>query len=82
MVISNGPNQNSIPNQNNIQNQNGGSPQNVMPNQGRTPPQEAVNACNGKSNGDYCSFTSPYGDMISGTCQIPPASSTLACIPH
>ena len=68
MVISNGqggPNQNGP-------NQNG-------PNQGN-PPQEAINACSGKSTGDFCSFTSPRGDFISGTCQIPPGNS-LACVP-
>ena len=52
------------------------------PNQGRTPPQEAINACTGKSSGDSCSFTSPFGDMISGTCQMPPSASSLACVPH
>ncbi|HJU13232.1 MAG TPA: YHYH protein [Candidatus Nitrosotalea sp.] len=68
----NGPNQNG-PNQNGP-NQNG-------PNQPRSPPQVAINACSGKSSGSYCSFTSPRGDTISGTCQVPPTGS-LACIPH
>jgi hypothetical protein len=71
MVIGNGqggPNQGVGPNQ-------GG------PNPGGAPPQEALSACSGKSSGDLCSFTSPHGDVISGTCQIPPASS-LACVPN
>ena len=51
------------------------------PNQPGSPPQEAINACNGKSSGSVCSFTSPRGDVISGTCRIPPSSS-LACVPH
>ena len=50
------------------------------PNQG-TPPQEAINACSEKSTGDSCSFTSLHGDIISGTCQMPPGNS-LACVPH
>ncbi|HYL65901.1 MAG TPA: YHYH protein [Nitrosopumilaceae archaeon] len=79
MVISNGQTgQNSqgsqgLPNQN-VPNQNG-------PTQGHTPPQEAITACSGKSSGDLCSFTSPHGDMISGTCQTPPGN-LLACIPR
>jgi hypothetical protein len=71
----NGPNQNG-PNQNGP-NQNG--PNQNGPNQGN-PPQEAINACSGKSTGDFCSFISPHGDVISGTCQIPPGNS-LACVP-
>lgn len=51
------------------------------PNQINTPPQEALNACKSKSSGDLCSFTSPHGDVISGTCKIPPRSS-LACVPN
>jgi|SRR5579883_1705657 len=47
----------------------------------RTPPQEAIDACNNKTIGNQCSFTSPHGDQISGTCQIPP-NNQLACIPH
>ena len=50
-------------------------------NQPGSPPQEAVNACNGKSSGSLCSFTSPRGDVISGTCRIPPSRS-LACVPN
>jgi hypothetical protein len=69
MVISNGQG-----------GQNGQSSQG-LPNQGGTPPQEAISACSGKSSGASCSFTSPHGDAISGTCQIPPSSS-LACIPN
>jgi hypothetical protein len=48
---------------------------------GRTPPQEAVNACSGKTTGSSCSFKSPQGDTISGVCDTPPGSS-LACVPR
>lgn len=77
MVISgqnqNTPNQNTS-NQGTIQDgQNQNNP--------RTPPQEAIDACNNKSIGNQCSFTSPHGDQISGTCQIPP-NNQLACVPH
>jgi len=56
-------------------------PNQHRPNQFGNPPQEAVNACNGKSSGSLCSFTSPRGDVISGTCRIPPSSS-LVCVPN
>jgi hypothetical protein len=45
------------------------------------PPQEAIAACAGKSPSSSCSFVSPMGDTISGSCGIPPHSS-LACIPQ
>jgi len=45
------------------------------------PPQEAVNACSGKSAGDRCSFITPFGDAVSGACDTPPQSS-LACVPR
>ena len=43
------------------------------------PPQEAITACSGKSQGVSCTFTTPRG-MITGTCQTPPNGS-LACVP-
>jgi hypothetical protein len=33
------------------------------------PPQEAIDACNGKSSGDKVSFETPHGDTILGVCQ-------------
>lgn len=62
----NGPTQN-MPSQN-------------MPGQIRAPPQEAINACASKPSGEYCSFVSPRGDTITGTCQMPHAGP-LACVP-
>ena len=69
MVIGNG--QGGI--SQNVPNQNG-------PNLG-SPPQEALNACSGKSEGNSCSFVSPRGAGISGTCQMTPSSS-FACVPR
>ncbi len=43
------------------------------------PPQEAINACSGKSNGNSCSFEAPFG-TISGTCLSP--AGELACVPQ
>lgn len=44
--------------------------------QGGVPPQEAIDACVGLSEGASCSF----GNMT-GTCLMPPGSSQLACVP-
>lgn len=57
-----------------------GGPNQNGPNQ-NGPPQEAINACNEKSEGNSCSFVSPRGDTISGICQMTPSSS-IACVPH
>ena len=43
------------------------------------PPDEAVQACEGKSVGDDCSFTSPNGE-VTGTCQM--IGDVLACVPE
>lgn len=48
---------------------------------GGTPPQEAITACKDTLKGGSCSFVSPRGDRISGTCDSPPGSSALACVP-
>jgi hypothetical protein len=45
-------------------------------NQGQQPPQEAITACVGLSQGASCSV----GNM-SGTCMTPPNTSQLACVP-
>lgn len=34
------------------------------------PPQEAVTACEGKSEGDKVSFETPHGDTVEGTCKL------------
>lgn len=45
------------------------------------PPTVALSACFRQSDGSPCSFTSPRGDTIAGTCRIPPMQSVLACVP-
>ncbi len=44
------------------------------------PPAEALSACSGLSRDAACSFASPRGDTISGTCQSP--AGELACVPQ
>ncbi|MBL8061615.1 MAG: hypothetical protein JNK32_01230 [Anaerolineales bacterium] len=45
------------------------------------PPQAAINACASLQANSSCSFTGRNGNPQSGTCQIPPGSSQLACVP-
>ena len=52
-----------------------GEPQQGM----RRPPQEALDACNGSSDGAHCEFVSPRGDNISGTCRA--RGNNVACVP-
>ncbi len=47
-----------------------------------SPPTVALSACFRQHDGSPCSFTSPRGDMISGTCRTPPMQSVLACVPE
>ncbi len=56
--------------------QQGGQNQGGQTGQGQQPPQEAINACAGLSQGASCSV----GNMT-GTCMIPPNTSQLACVP-
>ena len=44
------------------------------------PPAEALDACSGSSPGASCSFVSPRGDTLYGTCQSP--ADDLACVPQ
>lgn len=39
------------------------------PESGRKPPQEAIDACKGKSAGDTVSITTPRGDTLSAVCR-------------
>jgi len=48
--------------------------------QGGQPPQEAIDACTGLTQGTACSINTPNG-VVSGTCGTPPNSSQLACMP-
>lgn len=47
----------------------------------RGPPQESVDACTGKAANAACSFTTPHGEDVSGTCFAPPNGQGLACRP-
>jgi hypothetical protein len=46
-----------------------------------TPPPQAIFACTNKTTGSSCIFGSPQGN-ISGSCQRPPNSTQLACVPR
>jgi len=49
----------------------------------RGPPPEAIEACEGKSANDPCSFTGRRDDdTIEGTCFAPPDIDQLACAPE
>ncbi len=50
-----------------------------QPPDGRTPPQEAIDACNGKSEQESCEFTSPKG-AETGVCEM--VQDRLACSPQ
>jgi hypothetical protein len=45
------------------------------------PPPEALAACKSASSGQQCSFTSPRGDQVSGTCLSREEGKPLACRP-
>jgi len=60
------------------------SAQNQRPTQGekRTPPQEAISACENKSEGASCSMTTPRDHTIEGTCTNTPDGKYFACKPN
>lgn len=47
---------------------------------GQQPPQAAIDACVGLTQGTACSINTPNG-TVTGTCGTPPNSSQLACMP-
>lgn len=51
----------------------------------RPPPPEAIAACQGKANGEACSFTGRENRALAGTCFVPPQGNgenhPLACRP-
>lgn len=47
----------------------------------RSPPQEIIDACSDKAEGDVCSFVTPKGDTVEGTCDQLREIDTLACRP-
>lgn len=44
------------------------------------PPQEAIDACIGKTEGESVSFTTPRGNTVNGTCQL--KEDTLVAVPE
>ncbi len=44
------------------------------------PPPEAIEACDGKAEGDDCEFETSQGDTITGTCKM--IEDVLACAPE
>lgn len=47
----------------------------------RTPPPEAIEACQGQEDGTECLMTTPRGDTLTGTCQNTPDNKYFACKP-
>ncbi|MEW6433945.1 MAG: hypothetical protein AB1730_20790 [Myxococcota bacterium] len=45
------------------------------------PPQESIDACQGKAANAACSFVAPHGGTMTGTCFAPPNGKGLACRP-
>ncbi len=46
---------------------------------GHKPPQEAIKACEGKTEGDVASFVAPHGEQVEGSCR--KMGDTLALVP-
>jgi len=47
----------------------------------RGPPPQAIQACEGKSANDSCSFTGRNDETLTGICSAPPGVAVLACTP-
>jgi hypothetical protein len=45
----------------------------------RAPSQASIDACSGKSEGDGCSFTTPHGKNVSGSCSKAKDGQTMFC---
>lgn len=56
--------------------------QNLAQGQTQGPPPAALTACEGQTQGASCSFTTPNGNTINGSCITPPNISELACAPQ
>lgn len=59
-----------------------GNPPAGQPRLPQGPPPAALEACQGKTQGASCSFTSPNGNTINGSCITPPNQTSLACAPQ
>lgn len=49
--------------------------------EGKRPPREAMQACEGQSSGDACSFDLRDGTAVKGTCRTPDEKVPAACVP-
>lgn len=54
-------------------------PEGGMPAEGQAPPEEAITACSGMTEGASCSFSGMNGETVSGTCQT--IENQLSCVP-
>lgn len=53
------------------------------PRPGHKPPQEAIDACSGKNDGDACSFTGRRDNNVEGFCRRGPSQEhELVCVPR
>jgi len=50
--------------------------------QKRTPPKEAITACQDKDTGTTCSMQTPRGDTLEGTCKYTPDEKYFVCMPE
>jgi hypothetical protein len=67
------------PNQDGQQSQNGRQGNGQQ--NGRKPPQAAIDACVNLAENSSCSFVGRNQNTVSGECATPPNSSQLACKP-
>lgn len=64
------------------QNDNRGGNGNGNGNDRHNPPQAAINACASLQVDSACSFNGRNNKTVNGTCQIPPTTSQLTCVPQ
>jgi hypothetical protein len=48
----------------------------------REPPAQAIEICQGLSDGSSCQMRSPHGDTVQGTCSTTPDGKYFACKPE
>ena len=48
----------------------------------REPPKEAISICEDQDEGSSCTFSSPRGDSLSGTCSYTPDKKYFVCMPE
>jgi len=50
--------------------------------QKRTPPKEAITACQNKDTGTACLMRTPQGDTLEGICKYTPDNKYFVCMPE